>query len=213
MEYTDEEYFALDKISNSLLGQVDSIINNRSLMKASEATLEYGRQLHEACLEPLRYQSNLHKPEYQKNKHTIYNMSKSLRSNALFILMCNKPGVRFEKVHEWNEDRYDLECKAKIDIEADETIGDVKSTSALTLAEFIALIIEYGYDRQAAFYLDGRNKKRFIFFGVSKKYPHPTFTVAYNWNDPIIIEARKKYEYLIDEYIKLKQNNLLNINP
>lgn len=207
VEYTDDEYFALDKVSNSLLGAVYATIHNLPRMKATEETLEQGRQLHEACLEPVRYQSNLHKPEYQKNRHKIYNMAKSVRSNALFMLLCSKAGVRFEKVHEWKEDRYDLECKAKVDIEADETIGDIKGTAATSLAEFIALIIEYGYDRQAAFYLDGRNKRRFIFFGVSKKYPHPTFTVVYNWNDPVITAARAKYEFLIDEYLKLKQNN------
>jgi hypothetical protein len=139
-------------------------------------------------------------------------MAKSLRDNVLFSLLVNDPDARFENIHEWNEDRYDLECKAKIDLWVRKTIGDVKTTDATSQEDFNQRCISYGYDRQAAFYLDGTGATKFIIFGIAKKYPHKTFTSIFLHDDEIIVEARKKYEVLIDYYLELKVKGEINFN-
>jgi hypothetical protein len=201
----DAQYFGLDMLSNSRLGIIECLVNGRSFFKANPETLEFGRQLHQACLEIEKYEALLHTEPYQKNKHKVYEMAKALRKNTLFSMLVHNVKAKKEYLQKWNEERYGLECKAKIDLGVLKTIGDVKSTAATTYSEFLASITQYGYDRQAAFYLDGTGATKFIFFGIGKKYPHQTFTVIYNWNDPVIIEGRKKYEDLIDSYLELRQ--------
>ena len=54
----------------------------------------------------------------------------------------------------WDDDRTGLRCKARIDkVVSDTLLADMKTTR--DASRFESFIVDHGYDRQAAFYLDG----------------------------------------------------------
>lgn len=204
------DYYSIDRVSNSRLGLVKSIIDGMPLMKAKESTLEFGKQLHESVLEPEKYFFNLasDKSFYKKYKDKVSAMTAGARGNLLVSFFLNNPLTKKEEDVFFTHERSGLECKLKADIISERTIGDLKTTSCTTKAEFEATILKYGYHRQGAFYLDATGAKEFILIGISKKYPHHTFTTSLKDTDERIISGRAEYEYLLDEYIRLKNEGI-----
>lgn len=202
-----DPYFKIPAISNSGLSAVSRQLRGEPEFFCKQETLDFGNQLHEALFEPEYYQSKLDEadPLYTVNKYKIENMVKSMNGNTLYSLLRNDFSAKLEQVHQWSDDRYGLACKGKIDLWVRKIIGDAKSTDCTSLDQFRASIFEYGYDRQAAFYMDGTGAEKFIFFGICKKSPFKTYTVIFKIDDEAIIEARKKYENLIDQYLSIKQ--------
>jgi hypothetical protein len=202
----EQDYYKIDAISNSKLSQVKAILYGGPLpQQASPDAFEFGRQFHEAVLEPEKYKLNLllHK-SYDEYKWTIREMVKSVKKNALLTKFLSDPDCKIELEHLFQEPRYLMPCKAKFDIKVRRVISDLKTTDCTTREEFEAKIIEYGYHRQGAFYMDGGEADRFYIFAVSKKYPHNTFTYCFNTNEQVIETGRTEIEYLIDEYLSLK---------
>lgn len=205
-EIIETDYFKKPGVSNSFLGDVNNLINGRSLFKCSQDTLDFGSQLHEAILEPQPYLIKLPTAAYQINKHKVLEMTKKAVENNLLGLFLNDPKTKFEQEIFFNT--MEVNCKLKADIICGKVVGDLKTTDARTREEFQARAIEYGYNRQGAFYLDGTGCKRFIIFAIAKKYPHPTFTYVLEHNSPELIEGREQYQYLIEEYKKLSPEQL-----
>lgn len=214
-----DPYHALDLISNSRLGVIKSIVTGASIIKAKKETLDFGKQFHECVFEYDKYINKLldksneeQYVSYQANRFRVSTMSIAACGNALLDRMLKSNLKVVEHNVFFNEEYYGVDCKAKLDIRVGDIIGDLKSTSAQSKEEFEATCIEYGYFRQGAFYMDHCQGKQFILFGVSKKYPHRTFTVIANYDDPRIIEGRKEYQWLIEEYLKLKQKGEIDFN-
>jgi hypothetical protein len=218
-----QDYYQLDMLSNSRLGVVKCLRDGLPIFKAKKETLEFGKQFHESVLEPHKYNDflslaleNQHNGAgtwvewYIKNRHKVAAMSKSALNNALLKFLIDSPLAKFEQDHFFNESKYDLECKAKIDLWVGKTIADLKTTAAKTREEFEASILQYGYNRQGAFYLDGTGAEKFIIIGVCKTYPHPTFTCTMAIDDPRIVSGRKEYEDLIDVYLEMKQEGKID---
>jgi len=202
-----DPYFKIPAISNSGLSAVARQLRGEPEFFCKQETLDFGNQLHEALFEPEYYESKIAEADslYLVNKYKIENMVKSMNANTIYSLLRNDFAARLEQVHTWTEERYDMACKGKIDLWVRKIIGDAKSTDCTSLAQFKASIFEYGYDRQAVFYMDGTKAEKFIFFGICKKAPFNTYTVIFNIDDEAMIEARKKYENLIDSYLSIKQ--------
>ena len=191
----NDPYFKIPAISNSRLSALSRQLSGEPDFFCKQETLDFGNQLHESLFEPEYYSLQNYSGS---NIHKIKEMHNSMNKNAAYSLLRYDAFAKLEQVHLWNEKRYGLQCKGKIDLWVRKIIGDAKSTLCTSLEDFKASIFEYGYDRQAAFYLDGTGAEKFIFFGICKKPPFKTFTVIFNINDDVIIEARKKYENLID---------------
>jgi len=189
-----DNYFNKPGISNSFLGCVKS----GTSFKCSEETLDFGSQVHEACLEPEVYKSKLHLPNYIKNIHKVSNMACAIRNNVLFKMFLTDWDTQYESEHFFEIDG--LLCKLKADLKLRNIIGDIKTTDARTREEFEKRAVEYGYNRQGAFYLDGTGSHKFMIFAVCKKYPHPTFTYVLDYDDPEIREGREEYKALIEKY-------------
>lgn len=211
-----DPYYSLDLLSNSRLGIVKSIISGAPIMKAKKETLDFGKQLHEAVLEPEKYEKNLllFPDDYEKNKYKIKTMADAARSNAILAGMLANAGKLVEHNIFFKEALYEIECKAKIDIwtgfngeNKGGTIGDLKSTAEQTREGFEIACLQYGYFRQAAFYLDATDSTQFILFGICKKFPHKTFTIKVSHDDPRVCAGRSEYESLINSYIELKKQN------
>lgn len=207
MEITTKiDYFKKPGISNSFLGDLNNLILGRSLFKCSPETLEFGSQVHECLLESVIYSEKIGTPSYIKNLLRIKEMEKSARRNSLLALFLNDPKTLFEQEIFFNT--MGIDCKLKADIICGKVVGDLKTTDARTREEFQARAIEYGYNRQGAFYLDGTGCKRFIIFAIAKKYPHPTFTYVLEYDSLELAEGRTQYQYLIEEYKKLSTEQL-----
>jgi len=206
-----DPYYGLDLLSNSRLGVVYNLIHGLPLMKAKKETLDFGTQLHEAVLEPEKYKIHLqlYPDLYKPNYHKIKNMVAGARKNSLLMYLLMQPGCRKERdVYPIQHDRTGVNIKLKLDISLGSTIADLKTTTAQTDEDFLAACVAYHYFRQAAFYLDFTGAEKFIFFGISKKEPHQTFTKKYLIDDPEIIQGRAEYEDLIDHYLRLKSEGV-----
>jgi len=209
-----QDYYALDMLSNSRLGVVKCLRSGLPVMKVKRETLEFGRQLHEAVFEPEVYNFKLSQPlqfpQYQTHRHKVATMAKSARNNALLKYLLDNPLAKKEQDIFFKENKYNLDCKAKVDIWVGKTIGDLKTTDATTREEFEERILKYSYHRQGAFYLDATGAEKFIVFAVAKKFPHQTFTCTMTLDDPRIIEGRREYEELIDDYLTMLQTGEVN---
>jgi hypothetical protein len=201
-----DPYYDIDCLSASRLGVVKCLRDGTEMFKSGAKAKAFGRQIHQAALEPEKYELELiSDPSYRENKFKIIEMIKALKDNHSFNDIISSPGL-VEYNHFFKEERYGLECKIKMDkfLPDIRTIFDLKSTSAKTLKEFMESIETYGYHRQGAFYLDGTTCNRFTIIGVSKTSPHKTFTVPLSYNHELIVKGRKEYEDLIDYYISME---------
>lgn len=107
---------------------------------------------------------------------------------------------QMEQIQLWQDQQTGLPCKAQTDIwvAENELIVDIKTTSARSYTEFLASCEAYGYDRQAAFYLDGKDgAKRFVILGVQKQAPYSVFYFEPSADRPCLEGGRKKYRGLL----------------
>lgn len=204
-------YFDKDAVSNSRLGLVDSLINGKSIIKAKAETLLFGNMIHESILEPEVYAWKManNEPGYKFLRFKVKSMHDSAMKNILLVHYLNHPNIKKEFEGDFIDPISGEPCKFKADIIIPSIGADLKTTDALTRQDFEARIFEYGYDRQAAFYLDGLTINgtqidKFTFIAIAKRAPHPTFTYTFDRDSEVIQNGRKKYQHLIGEYLKIK---------
>ncbi len=213
-----DPYYDLDLISASRLGIVKSIRDGTPIFKVKKETLDFGKQFHEAILEPEKYKLKLEaamampykSPEhdsYKANRFKIASMAQAARKNAILMNLLNQPDVKVEHNHFFDEASYGEKVKIKMDAWSEQLgiIADPKTTAAKTYADFYDTITKYGYHQQGALYIDGTNAKTFILVGVSKSHPHNTFTVPLNWDCELIQDGRAEYEDLITYYLGMPE--------
>jgi hypothetical protein len=210
MTEAEIDYYDLNMVSNSRLGLVKSMVDGAPLMKCKRSTLEFGKQLHEAVLEPEKYayKLSINAPFYQEYKDKVKGMAASARGNLLLKFLLDNPRTKKEEDTFFIHERTGLQCKLKADIHLVKTIGDLKSTSCNSNEEFKASIVKYGYHRQGAFYMDATEANKFIVIGVSKKYPYHTFTHTFNYDELLIKEGRAEYEFLLDKLIEYEKQGV-----
>jgi hypothetical protein len=109
---------------------------------------------------------------------------------------------RKEQPHLFRNTRTGLLCKCQTDITLRHgLIVDVKTTRARTYRQFLECCEQYQYDRQAAFYLDGLNAKRFVLLGVQKTAPFQVFyfePTADRVGRTFIEQGRERYQRLLE---------------
>lgn len=200
-----DNYYDIDMLSASRLGVIKSIRDGLPIIKAKQETLEFGRQLHQAILEPRKYAMQLAcNPDYKANRHKIANMAKAAHGNAILDLYLKDKSAFLEMDFFFKEPMYDLECKLRADIRVRRTILDIKSTSCDSREAFEETIVPYGYHRQGAFYLSGMDCDRFIIIAISKKHPHKTFSYTMQREHLLIAQGTKENEELITYYLEIK---------
>lgn len=103
-----------------------------------------------------------------------------------------------ETIQTWQDTETQIYCKSMRDwVTEDGIIVDFKSTDDASPAGFRKSVFYYGYDRQAAFYLDGHRAatgtpaKAFIFLVVEKAPPY--ICEAYSLSGDVIDAARENY--------------------
>ena len=100
----------------------------------------------------------------------------------------------------WEDSLSSVRCKGKVDILHKDVIIDLKTTQDASFEAFRRSAYRYGYNRQAAFYLDGFGAKEFIFVVIEKKAPYNIG--VYHCSDGFIDSGREEYSRLLMDYRK-----------
>ena len=142
-------------------------------------------------------------------------------SNSIFE---NNDALKFindskkEIVEIWDSNTTDLKsvkCKGKADMVVSDINGrrvliDLKTTKDASLEAFRRSSWSYGYDRQAAFYMDGFDADEFWFIVIEKDTPYRMG--IYKAGDEFLNEGRKKNQILLDRYSEYFISRNLKIN-
>lgn len=191
------DYYALPLASNSsLFVDKESEFVISSGKEFPKEAAEFGRQFHERMLEYDKYKKALDEnlPAYQFFKYRIEKMKDSLYSNGLFNQLLINHDLYFEKEFFPIDSESGNYVKLKADAVCKNSIFclDLKTTACKTREEFEKAIIEYNYDRQAAWYIDGTGVRKYYVFAVQKNEPYDVFTFLFSAQQ--IADGRAKYE-------------------
>jgi hypothetical protein len=185
--YTKEEdnYYNIDRISISRL----NAWKNGEGKKAPESVLKFGRDFHQALLEPHLYQGDDPK---------INDMVKAVQNTSYFKdLFAN---LNAEREKEFFFEYRGAKCKSKIDFICNDIIFDFKTTSVSSPKAFLKSIDTYNYGLQAYFYMIATGLKTFGIIGVQKYKPHKIYMVQFEL-DLINQSIKDEVDSMIDQYL------------
>lgn len=136
---------------------------------------------------------------------TCAQISDNIRSKAAGRYLFNKGKAELTMLWNHGSRGIPVVCKARLDwLNMDGFLVDIKSTEDASPKEFARSILNYGYHRQAAFYLDGFEiitgtpAKGFIFAAFEKKPPYAcAFYIA---TDEMIRKGRRDYMTALSKY-------------
>ena len=207
-ELSNEEYHRIDGISASGLKQAWKdpklyFLRDR-LMRIPSPALTMGTALHEAVLEP--------------DKFDIDNYKLTPLNKTKLEIMINNAKLMFDFLNKTkNEQSLILEDEGfvrKVRVDAyDEKMGiiyDVKTTRYNSPTKFIKDAYEYGYHLQAAFYIDtvrmaGYKADYFAFLCVPSDSPCEPFAVQIT--DDFIEDGRELYNEVLQNILDYKKSN------
>lgn len=190
---TNDQYRALPRYSNSDLTAYMDWRYNQFKPAPIQNAFAVGSTLHQLVLEP-HIKTSLHGLDAER----IGGMMKAAKANPT-LAWALQWGVK-ERPILWECTESGLPLKAKLDIlYKNQIVYDLKTTSASSQKSFPSHFQDFGYDRQAAFYLDAAQAKRFVFVAVQKKTDEVWVIEA---PAEIISEGRKKYKKILTEIKK-----------
>ena len=142
-------------------------------------------------------------------------MSEALRSHRLASSLLDMPGHREASVL-WEDEETGLLCKGRYDLigrwQDMNVIADVKTTDCDLSDDALKRTIgNFGYDVQAAYYLDGANvlaaaDRHFLLIFVTKKPPHHIRVIEPTEN--ALFQGRTKYRKALRTWAKcVKEDN------
>lgn len=202
-------YFDIPGVSNSFIGQVRDEALGRPPMNQRSPALRFGKSLHELILEPEKFDFRQYTGPERMEIMKLQNRVKEVAEGHL----------EGEKEVELFYEYLGWQCKMKADVISQGTgvITDLKSTAKTTFEEFQAAALEYGYHRQAAWYLDAppvrdMNINTFRIIAVSKIKPYPVFIWTMSKDDPMIESGRDEYRDALEYMSTQTKYNHLKIN-
>lgn len=207
------DYYKYPAISNSMLSEFEKKTFNIRHYGDKDKAYALGSMIHTMILEPHK---TFHSDIITLSEAAMCRkVADNAKKHPLVKWLCQ--WSRKEQEYYWTEPTTGLPCKSKLDVifKLGKIVVDLKTTSAKNDKEFIASIILYSYDRQAAFYLDACGGKRFIFIGLQKQEPYNIYVIELNEIE--IFQGRKKYKNLMQlaqrmDYFRdiLKRNEDVN---
>lgn len=192
MNFGNELYFAHPYVSNSLLTTLLPEKRAKNLFKAYalgtlvDAMITTPEMVDFIKLRVFGYDYQYTPEDFQLCR----SMREAFKSDphALELLqLCigqqefYNPAVSFE--HDGFE--FTLPCKVKFDLWSWMLGwgGEIKTTAATTMAQFMQYCDDYDYDRQAAFYMLNARSLKHMIIGISKVKPYPIFIHAVRAGD------------------------------
>lgn len=101
---------------------------------------------------------------------------------------------------------FNLDCKAKFDLWSFLLGwgGEIKTTAAATMKQFINYCHDYDYDRQAAWYMHISGALKHVIIGISKVASHPIFIHVIEVGSPMHLSGQAKIQPLAYEMARLR---------
>jgi len=195
-------------------------------LQEETSALRFGRAVHTAVLEPQRFkESYVVQPKFDRRTkdgkaaceqweqdnfgkefitedemNSIEGVVASIAAHtgASSMLSCGSP----EKTVYWTHEETGIDCKIRPDFLVVDGSGrvtailDLKTTLNAGKTKFAKSMVDYGYDLQAAFYVDGLKKAigaevPFYFLAAESKSPHGV--ALYKTGERTLEVGRKKY--------------------
>lgn len=232
--YSDNEY-----VTNSMLGMLNKSPQHllRYMQGATEHTkaLDIGKAFHTMVLEPAKLDSEVvvfegktrrgkawEEFKLENDDKTIVSTTEwNMINDMSGVVLENKEALEFinnskhEIVEVWQNEDTLISCKGKADmvienLNGKKTIIDLKTSSDCSPESFRRSCYKYGYDRQAAFYLDGFKADEFWFVVVEKEKPHRV--AIYKASDEFVEEGRMKNNKLLKTYQEYFIKKVKNID-
>uniref|UniRef100_A0A6M3KS37 Putative exodeoxyribonuclease 8 PDDEXK-like domain-containing protein n=1 Tax=viral metagenome TaxID=1070528 RepID=A0A6M3KS37_9ZZZZ len=226
---THADYHAMtDRISNSYLSRLDKCPAAAKVPLPETPAMTFGRAFHSFILDgmvafsrdvlilpEINRRTNAGKEEYlalvtnnpdkaiitHDELKSIMAMDKSVKAHPLAR---NLIGTGTNEVSVfWDDPFSGLPCKARPDkVPGQNTLVDLKKTRGASAHSFQRSIIDFGYHRQAAFYLDGMTKatgeKYDLFAFITVEDSEPYRTEVYTLSQDFIDYGRLEYQRLIN---------------
>ena len=186
-------YRTMPRYANSDLSEFRNLLFSNKAPKPAGAALVFGTLFHRQLMESVVPDDVSPAMSRQLNAMHASALHNKFLANVLET-------AQVEQVRIWDDKITGLPCKAQLDLWVieNELIVDVKTTSCRTYGEFLKSCEQYGYDRQAAYYLDGTpGAKRFVIIGVQKQAPYEVFYFEASACRGCIEGGRKKYQGLL----------------
>lgn len=181
----DITYRRLNAYANSDLSELFNLRTGNIQKPIDPKAAQFGTTFHTMILE--------HEKEIDWTKHHITEQHKLMQMRESFFENVSQDSFDLiasgghEVVKQWNCPITGLRLKAKLDNygyvpHIGTYVIDLKTTSARSSSEFFDCFIKYGYDRQAAYYLDavGLYPDNFIFIGIQKAKPFNVYEINMN---------------------------------
>ena len=207
----NEEYHAIDAISASGLKMMSKSFRlyyvKHALKRKYSSALDVGTALHEAILEPDKFDINTYVNLTANEIETLSAMINNTKVMFDYILTKTENEVSF-LVH---DDGLDIDRKIRVDAydPVKGIVYDLKSTRHSTPKAFERDAYELGYHLQAAFYLDtlqlaGHKANHFAFLVTPSVSPFEPF--AFVVKKELVEEGRGQYSYYVAGYKEFLDN-------
>lgn len=132
-------------------------------------------------------------------------MVPSIFENREVVRLLDFGAIKKEQAYRWIDPQTGLKLRSKADMIRTEKdyafIVDVKKTRDPRPEKFMKSVADFGYDRQAAFYIDGAREcgfdvKDYFVIAVGDEFPHET--VLYRIEDEAVQIGREKNREALD---------------
>lgn len=220
---TEKEYYSdTTMITNSMLGKLKKSPQHLQMYldgKQEETqALNFGSAFHLAILEPEKAEEQIavypgktrrgkEWDAFKEENHdkivlsmseyeTLAGMRMSISSNEEVMEIIRQSDK--EVVAKWVDEETGISCKGRADMVGKNFVADLKTTQNVELEAFRYSCLKYGYNRQAAFYLDGFGKEEFHFICVEKEAPYRIG--LFSTSESFINSGRVEYKRLLEEY-------------
>lgn len=215
---TTEEYFSLPYASNSGIKEASKLMAGRDVgYDPGSRALIFGSALDALLTDPTLMDSLILE---EGEKKLLFPMLRSVNNNNIFNVLLRpeddtvpvKKRTRTTQAV-WVESHLPIQfdgmevtipAKCKYDYWNQKLYfgGDLKTTEARDQANFESAAKWFGYNQQAAWYMDITQSDRFIIIGVSK-WNFKTFMITFKRDDEGYLEGKRKYTQCASEWWKL----------
>lgn len=207
-------YFEIDALSNSELGQLKKGIFNVNSPKHLQHIFDFGNLVDALLTEPPEVVQKYRQLCGEEKWQQALKMVEQCEKDPVIKLMIDHSIPQYIFVRLLNvkylDYQFNIRSKCKFDLFMKTRLSgiDFKTLSVSNYQQFKDSIHHFDYDRQAAFYMDLARIKRFWIIGISK-INFQIFKLCIQHGDHIYTRGKKKYSYWAWKYHTLIHNLII----
>lgn len=220
-----DPYFSRSEVSNSDLTELKKYFMSQDMIRDAYDAYRFGTLVDAVITEPEKvdhFKLTIQGHDYvysQDEFDTAKTMLRSVRENEFVNSLLKqstfqKVVVKKDFTIEHDGIEFSLSARAKWDLFIDALGwgGDIKSTTATTLKQFIEACYYFDYHRQRAYYMDMVGSTQDILIGISKKN-FKVFILPIKKGDDFYNAGKAQYQEIAFKYWTLFSNiNILQPN-